>query len=474
MKKVGTALAGCLVVLALLAGCGQKHCRVTYVTRVAANPVALKRNVGPTVAVMPFRCEGNADIGFTISEIMAGQLAAAGGCNVVEPRTVVAKTGDSPDLTPQESGRRVGVPYVVVGEVTEFVASADDGEKPSVGVTARMIETATGKVVWVETRARSGTDEWLPEESVGALATEVCGDLAMCVNSAWTEIASAKTAAAETRSATVAVTETEAKENLAGAGEDKGVDYFDRAELLEFPEEADSPDQFGLAATNEPAAAPHRETLPEAITLVPEVPEVFPPEHYVLAPEEAAHVLEMFEDPYTPEADRSAVTVAEADDSTVSNADMDVENAVATGDAETATPAAASGEGNVESAETKTLDMPTLPSMAAAPVSPASSDNKSESEASGSKAVLPEQEIAPLSIGLDGRDFPFSGPEVSAPPIVKREYDLDDAPEFAPRAFGGKDMGEGLTMTLPGSSSEDDLDFFGRMSASLGLELVEN
>lgn len=469
MKMAGTAAAGCLILLVALAGCGKKKCEVTYVRRACDAPVTANTPTRPPmVAVMPFRCDAAPEVGYRVSEVMAGQLGTRGGCLVVAPAVVVGKTEEN--MSPAECGRMVGAPYVITGEVVEYVGSAEDGDKPTIGVSARMMETASGKVVWSESRTRSGTAAWYPEDSVGVLTARVCGDLAVCVNEAWPEI-DVPQQAARRGSAAVPVPAVEVDEELVEIVEHKDIELPDTAELIDFPEEADSPDQFGLEMErdapeaddvaeqpdardqDEPKAAapmaPEKDAA-EDMAHLPVVPEKLSIDNYILPPEEAARVLEMFEDPYTPDlAKAKAMPQPEG----ALPAEEPLELAV-----EPETPEATADIAETP-ASTEVLPPPiTVESPVAIP-------EPSKEVAMPSLPVLPapSEELVPVSIGveLDEKDFPLASPAVLPPPAAKPEYGLDDDKSFA------------APLALPVAAEEDELDFFGKMSANLGLEMVE-
>lgn len=136
------------------------------------------------VAVMPF--QGVAESpgsGLIVADIMANELYALGGYVLVTPEVVAARTAprEGEALSPEEAGALVGAPYILTGRVTEYTYRLGVGEQPAVGVTARLVETATGRVLWSATRARTG-GAWLREESLGVVASRVCHDLAQSIN----------------------------------------------------------------------------------------------------------------------------------------------------------------------------------------------------------------------------------------------------------------------------------------------------
>jgi len=132
------------------------------------------------VAVMPFQgVSESPGSGLIVADIMANELYARGGYVIVTPEVVAARAAqrEGETLSPEETGRLVGAPYILTGRVTEYTYKSGVGEQPAVGVTARLIETATGRVLWSATRARTGSAAWFQEDSLGLLTSRICNHL---------------------------------------------------------------------------------------------------------------------------------------------------------------------------------------------------------------------------------------------------------------------------------------------------------
>ncbi|MCD8138431.1 MAG: hypothetical protein LUE17_01395 [Planctomycetaceae bacterium] len=510
----GTALVGCLVMLAVLAGCGKKQCRVTYVKRGSATSVAMGRAAeSPRVAILPFRCENAPEVGYTVAAAMAGQLGAQGDFTVVDP-TVVAARAISIDgmLPPDEAGRALNAPYVISGEVVEYIATPEEGDRPTVGVTAQMIETSTGRVVWTENLTESGSAAWCPEDSVGILTARVCGDLAASVEGQWVSSSMGQGGTAR-RSASVAVPAVEVDDELVPVD-----DPFDMAledvspaigGMIDFPEEAASPEQFGrdFEVEAETAAVFPEAEMPEALekesdpesALLPVVPESLPPDHYVLPPEEAARFLEMAEDPLPakPEAEKKPDTTdtAEKRDMPMAMTGQDAPETpveMALPESEPEPVAAVVAEPEIPETPTPELAAPTPADVLPAAID-APAEAVAEAEARPEPATVvpspptaslietsalslpvpmilppPSEEIVPVNLGveLDEERFPLSKPSLQES-MRKPEYGLDDDKDFRSVPSLGDQT------ATPVAVNEDELDFFGRMSASLELELTE-
>ncbi|MCD8350144.1 MAG: hypothetical protein LUC93_05985 [Planctomycetaceae bacterium] len=504
----GTALAGCLVLLVVLAGCGKKQCRVTYVKRVSATPVAIGRAAAsPRVAVLPFRCEEAPEVGYTIAAAMAGQLSAQGGFTVVDPTVVAARTiTPAGVLPPEEAGRALNAPYIITGEVVEYIATPEEGDRPTVAVTAQMIETSSGMVVWTEDIMETGSAAWYPEDSVGILTARVCSDLADSVEGNWL-VSSMGQGMTGRRSGSVPVPAIEVDDELVSVDDPFDMEMDEEAPaisgMIDFPEEASSPEHFGrdFAIEAETAAVFPEAEMPEELeedtdpesALLPVVPENLPPEHYVLPPEEAARFLEMAEDPAPAMMEKVAEPVKSA------NLPIPAISAAASGtpdttgdislpepESEMVATAIAEPEAPAEPAIPAPAEVlpPAMPAplareVAAADAQPEpvtvvpSPPTASIIETSAPAIPVPmipppSEEIVPVNMGveLDEERFPLAKPLVRES-MHKPEYGLDDDKDFRSVPSIGDHT------ATPVAVSEDELDFFGRMSASLDLQMIE-
>lgn len=161
--------------LVLAAGCANKY---------SQNHVAADRDWSEklVVAVMPFQgVSESPGSGMIVADVLANELYALGGFIIVTPEELAARAvkREGEVLSPIETGGMVGARYIVAGRVTEYTYKSGVGEQPAVGVTARLIECATGRVVWSATRARTGSAAWFQEDSLGLLTSRICRDLAL-------------------------------------------------------------------------------------------------------------------------------------------------------------------------------------------------------------------------------------------------------------------------------------------------------
>lgn len=176
MKTIlGLAAAACLALAGALTGCANYY---------ENNHMASgKKEIGsrPLVVVMPFHgVSESPGSGLIVADVMANELYALGGFVVVTPEVVAARAAprEGETLSPEATGKMVGALFILIGRVTEYTYKSGVGEQPAVGVTARLIETDSGRVLWSASRARTGSAAWFQEDSLALLTSRICNDLA--------------------------------------------------------------------------------------------------------------------------------------------------------------------------------------------------------------------------------------------------------------------------------------------------------
>ena len=158
-------LTAAVCLAAMLAGCAASPGR-NRVSAVAAEPAAK-----PVIAVMPFQgARESPGSGQTVAEVMATELLALGAYTVVAPDGAASRTG--------MSSVHDEAPYVLTGCVTEYSGESGTDGQPVVAITARLVETGSGRILWSGSQARSGSAAWFQEDSLGLLTTRLCNDLA--------------------------------------------------------------------------------------------------------------------------------------------------------------------------------------------------------------------------------------------------------------------------------------------------------
>ena len=146
----------------------------------------------PRAALLPLEnLTAAADAGEAMSRIVWTELARSGAVELIDPGNVDAAL-DSMQIRAAASitsdqlralGDTLGVGYVFSGSVLESGrVSTPEGDVPSVGLTLRMVETKSARVVWAGMRFRSGEDQetvfgWGRVRSAERLAEDAVAEL---------------------------------------------------------------------------------------------------------------------------------------------------------------------------------------------------------------------------------------------------------------------------------------------------------
>jgi len=138
------------------------------------------------VAVLAFENQTSSlRAGQSAADLLVTELLATGAMAVMDPSEV----GDllrRENLDPADAGRlpsaqRIGrllqVSHVLQGSVTEYRYKPGLSETPAVGVTARLVDVASGDVVWSASHARLGSS-WIREDGLARVAQQVAHDMA--------------------------------------------------------------------------------------------------------------------------------------------------------------------------------------------------------------------------------------------------------------------------------------------------------
>ncbi len=182
MSRAPRLLAALLVSAALAAGCAGQA------PRPALAPGAPRLRI----AVLPFDNLSDAgDAGETMSLVF---FTAVGADRRYEPveSGIVATVLDSMRIRLTSTlsadqlsalGRRLDAQRLLVGSVLESsTVRADDGDLPSVGVTVKLLDPATGRVLWTRMGFKTGGDKetvfgWGRERSRPRLSAHLAEEL---------------------------------------------------------------------------------------------------------------------------------------------------------------------------------------------------------------------------------------------------------------------------------------------------------
>ncbi len=147
---------------------------------VAPTPSSIKK-----IAIMPFKAQTEL-IGTSISDLFVTEMLRAGRYELVE-RGQMAKVLSESELAlaglsasrAAEVGNMLGADGVVIGTVDEYATVAQSGHPfPVVGITARLIDCGSGKVMWSSDLAkRAETKALTLPEQARAVAHEMVAGL---------------------------------------------------------------------------------------------------------------------------------------------------------------------------------------------------------------------------------------------------------------------------------------------------------
>lgn len=180
--------AGVLALAAVASGCAGTRPRSSHA------PVAIP--AGAVVAMLPFEdLSGRETIADAFTRVFMAELVRTGTFPVIEQGVVEdaldrLSIRSSRGMTSEEMhrlGDSLHVTHLLFGNVIEADAlKSDEGEVPSVAATLRLVEIASGRVVWACHHSRTGEDretlfQWGREHNqdklIAKLAVEMLEDL---------------------------------------------------------------------------------------------------------------------------------------------------------------------------------------------------------------------------------------------------------------------------------------------------------
>lgn len=171
-----------MAVAVLIMGAG---CNKEYTTSYIDTAKPMPKGKCMTVAVMPFQgVSESPGSGLIAADVLSNELYALGGYNLITPETVSARLSpkEGETLSVPEYGKLTGATYILTGRVNEYTYKSGVGEQPAVAISARLIDTESGKVLWASTQARTGSAAWFQEDSLGLLMARVCSELAKSID----------------------------------------------------------------------------------------------------------------------------------------------------------------------------------------------------------------------------------------------------------------------------------------------------
>jgi TolB-like protein len=160
---------------------------------------SVRRSVGgripsgvPRAALMPFEnLAGREEESQTFTKVFFAELVASGSLEMVDPTSVDAAMESlgvrgSGGMTLGEvraMSDTLHAPYLLLGSVLESsTLQTPEGPMPSVGAALRLVEAASGRVLWAGVHFRSGQDKesvfgWGRVSSAERLVSELAYDM---------------------------------------------------------------------------------------------------------------------------------------------------------------------------------------------------------------------------------------------------------------------------------------------------------
>lgn len=146
----------------------------------------------PRVALLPFEnLSGREEQGRLFTYAFLSALGKSGGVEIVDLGAVEAtvenlriRASASPSREQMAAiGESLQVRYVMLGSVLEAgTIRTPDGETPTAGVSLRLVDVASARVVWADVRVKTGDDKetifgWGREKSAERLITSLADEM---------------------------------------------------------------------------------------------------------------------------------------------------------------------------------------------------------------------------------------------------------------------------------------------------------
>jgi len=138
------------------------------------------------IAIIPFEnLSTTPHAGQILAEFMQAELYTAGHLSLSSTDQVqrALRTKDAlPDqdilISPAALGKKLDVSYLLLGRVTEYAYRQGVGQEPAIGLSLRLVEASTGRVVWRKARSRTGQYFIGHENSLSELGQSISKQLA--------------------------------------------------------------------------------------------------------------------------------------------------------------------------------------------------------------------------------------------------------------------------------------------------------
>lgn len=185
MMRKSLAMSGLVAACVLyLAACGNSY------TRTYLGPAANLQSVA-VVAVLPFEnLTDYPNAGDIVADLVATELFSMGRYKVIDGDTsekLYSESGgttmNAPDRSyAQDLGRAIRADAVIYGAVQEYAYRIDktrqDAREPAVAITVRMVEVATGQILWASSQSRASDAFFTRErDPVNRIASLIVRDM---------------------------------------------------------------------------------------------------------------------------------------------------------------------------------------------------------------------------------------------------------------------------------------------------------
>jgi TolB-like protein len=146
----------------------------------------------PRIALLPFdNLSGREEQERRFTHTFLATLVKTGACEVVDLGRVEAvmesqRLRSAGALTPDQMtavGESLDVRYLMLGSILEAgTVRTQEGDAPTVGASLRLVEVASGRIVWADVHVRTGDDRetifgWGRERSAERLLTRLAEEM---------------------------------------------------------------------------------------------------------------------------------------------------------------------------------------------------------------------------------------------------------------------------------------------------------
>lgn len=143
------------------------------------------------VAVLPLvNLTTTPNAGRMVSDLLSTELYSSTKFQLMESTDMLKRVkgeGDDlefvmEDVVAQNIGHKLGVDTVIYGSVSEYQYKRGVNQSPTVGINLKMIDVASGKVLWASSSSKSGGCFFGCTESLNSVAQETLEEMVMTMS----------------------------------------------------------------------------------------------------------------------------------------------------------------------------------------------------------------------------------------------------------------------------------------------------